>query len=420
MAKKNIKPATPAPATLQALFDFPAKTKYFILAVIALVFYGNTLRDTYALDDNGVILGNKYVQDGVKGIGKIMTHDAYSSYLEQLGASQSFTGGRYRPLSIVFFAIEQSIFGDSATIRHFINILFFIATVLAIFYFLSKFLLAKMPRGEDCAFLAAGLFAIHPMHTEVVANIKSFDEILSLFFILLTFIFSLEYLKQKKQKFLYFGISCFFLSLLAKEYAIMLVVLLPMLFYLYPAENKKSIFLSSVPYFATAFVYILLRFSAVGIPHSNAGVHYLNNQLRMDPYFLATPVQKIATEWYALGKYLFMLFVPYPLACDYSYNQIPYHNFADITVWLSVIAYIGLAYWGYKLLKGKDVMALAMFIFLLTLVPISNFLINVGAVFGERFDYHASLGFVIIISWLAIRLTKKLHLPHARQLSAVL
>lgn len=53
-------------------------------------------------------------------------------------------------------------------------------------------------------------------------------------------------------------------------------------------------------------------------------------------------------------------------------------------------------------------MALAIFFFLLTLVPISNFLINVGAVYGERFDYHASLGFVIIMAWLGIRLTRKI------------
>src|ERR1700679_1813986 len=84
-----------------------------------------------------------------------------------------------------------------------------------------------------------------------------------------------------------------------------LIFLLPMLFYLYPMENKKSTISYSLPYFATAFVYIILRFASVGIPHSNAGVKYINNQLRMDPYYLATPIQKFATEWYALGKYIF-------------------------------------------------------------------------------------------------------------------
>jgi protein O-mannosyl-transferase len=410
MAKKNIKPVTHAPVQLQPLFDFPSRTKYIFLAIIGLIFYGNTLLNEYALDDNGVILGNEYVQKGVGGIFKIMTNDAYSSYLQKLGATQGFTGGRYRPLSIVFFAVEQSLFGDSAFIRHLINILFFIGTIFAIFYFLSNFLLKKVPRGEDIALLAATLFAIHPLHTEVVANIKSFDEILSLFFILLTFIFSLEYQKQNVKKFLYFAMGSFFLSLLAKEYAITLVVLIPMLFYLNPLESKKNAFSASLPYFLTAFLYIILRFYSVGIPHSNSVANYINNQLRMDPYYLASPVQKFATEWYALGKYLFMLFVPYPLACDYSYNQIPYHNFKDITVWLSLFAFIGIAYWGLKLLRKKDVMALPVFFFLLTLIPISNFFINVGAVYGERFDYHASLGFVIVISWLVFRLTKKVPL----------
>ncbi|HTB30455.1 MAG TPA: tetratricopeptide repeat protein [Bacteroidia bacterium] len=417
MAKKNIKQGTPAPAQVQPMFDFPLRTKYIILAVIGLIFYGNTLFNEYALDDNGVILGNAYVKQGVGGIFKIMTTDAYDSYLSQLHASQGFTGGRYRPLSIVVFAIEQSLFGDSAFVRHLVNILFFIGTIFGIFYFLSNYLLKKIPRGEDCALLAAALFAIHPLHTEVVANIKSFDEILSLFFIMLTFIFSLKFLNENVKKYQYYAMGCFFLALLSKEYAITLVVLLPMLFYLYPSENKKSAFSSGIPYFITAFLYIVLRFASVGIPHSNEAVKYINNQLRMDPYYLATPIQKFATEWYALGKYLFQLFVPYPLACDYSYNQIPYHNFSNITVWLSIVAFIGLAYWGYKLLKKKDVMALPVFFFLLTLVPISNFFINVGAVYGERFDYHASLGFVIIISWLVFRLTRKV--PFATRKMAI-
>jgi protein O-mannosyl-transferase len=127
----------------------------------------------------------------------------------------------------------------------------------------------------------------------------------------------------------------------------------------------------------------------------------------MDPYYLATPIQKFATEWYALGKYIFQLFLPYPLAADYSYNQIPYHNFSDITVWLSVFSLFAIAYWGYKFLRKKDIMAFPLFFFLAMLFPISNFFINVGAVYGERFDYHASLGFVIVISWLALRFTRK-------------
>ncbi len=407
MAKKDIKPATPVPAPRQPVFNFPLRIKYIILATIGLLFYGNTLWNGYALDDNGVILGNAYVQQGVGGIYKIMTADAYSSYLQNLHASQNFVGGRYRPLSIVAFAIEQSIFGDSVFLRHLVNIIFFIATLFAIFYFLSNFLLKKIPRGEDYAFLAVILFAIHPLHTEVVANIKSFDEILSLFFILLTLIFSLEHLQKRNKKYLYFGVGSLFLALLSKEYALMLVVLLPLLFYLYPGENKKNIISLSIPYFVSAFAYLMLRFYSVGFPHSDPTVRFINNQLRTDPYYLATSIQKFATEWYALGKYLFMLFVPYPLSCDYSYNQIPYHNFKNITVWLSLFTFIGIIYWGFKLLKKKDSMAFPIFFFVLMLIPISNFFINVGAVFGERFDYHASLGFVIVISYLVFRFTRK-------------
>ncbi len=409
MAKRALKVTQKDSGLLQPVFQFSLTVKYFVLALIGLIFYGNTLRNEYALDDNAVILGNAYVQKGISGIPKIMTTDAWNSYLQKSNSADMLNGGRYRPLSLVFFAIEQSLFGGSAFMRHLVNIVFFVVTILLIFYFLSNFLLIKSPYGADSAFVAAILFAVHPIHTEVVANCKSLDEILSLFFILLTFIFSLEYTNQKRIKFLCFASGSFFLALLSKEYAIVLVILLPMLFYLYKGDDKKRIISLTIPYLIIAFIYIALRVSAVGLPHSDTGIVYLsiNNQLRSDPYYLARGVQKFATEWYSLGKYILMLFVPYPLSCDYSYNQIPYHDFSNILVWLSIFAYESIIYWGYKLLRKRDLMAFPTFLFLLMLLPVSNFFINVGAMFGERFDYHASLGFVIIVSCFAFRSISK-------------
>ncbi len=324
------------------VFPFNFKMKLILLAVLSFVLYADTLGNTYCLDDGIVIEKNRYVQQGFSGIAKIMTTDAYDSYYKEMSAGQQLSGGRYRPLSEVIFAIEHALFGESPThsiamVRHLFSVICFILSVLVIFWFLSKYLLRKIRYGEDIAFLAAVLFAIHPIHTEVVANVKSLDEILSIIFICLTFIYSLKYIDDKQPKDLVIGLVSFFLSLLSKEYAVILIVLLPMLFYL---VRNKSVFdsvVSSLWYYLVLAVYLGLRGHAVGFTG-----HVYTNEILDNPYLLATKTQKLGTEYFVLLKYLWLLIFPYPLVSDYSYNQIPYQNLFKLSgyIYYSVICCI--------------------------------------------------------------------------------
>ncbi len=395
----------PAPA----IFNFQGKVKYAILAILAICFYANSFSNEYVLDDEAIIQHNEYVQKGFSGIGKILTSDAYDSYFKQTQANQHLAGGRYRPLSIVLFAVEHQLWGESPQSRHVVNILLYVLCVLAIFYFLRNYLLKKMSYGEDIAFISAILFTIHPIHTEVVANIKSSDEILSMLFIMLTFIFSIKYRETKKKNSLIIALAALFLALLAKEYALTLVLLLPLLFALYFKEKILKAVVSSLPYFGIILLYIVVRIGAIGFPHQAGQLDILN-----DPYLLATPLQKIASEIFVLVRYLGMLIFPYPLAADYGFAQIPYSSFASPFVWLSVLVYGGVIYWGINLYRQKNMLAFPVFFFLFNLLMISNFILNIGTTMGERLIFHSSLGFVIIGGWGLVNLTKKLNAPQKK------
>ncbi len=384
------------------IFNFTFKVKCIILLTLGLVFYADSILNEYALDDGIVIAKNEFVQEGFSGIKGIMSHDAYYSYYHQMNANQMLAGGRYRPLSIVVFAIEHAITGEDPFFRHAVSILAYMLCILVVFYFLNNYLLVNMQKGEDIAFLAALLFTIHPMHTEVVANVKSLDEMLSLIFILLTFIFALHYAEpekgEKKVKDLYLGAFCFFLAMLAKEYALTLIFLLPILFYTVAKKDTKDTILNSLPYFGVVVLYMIIRIKSVGVPHNVPSDEILNN-----PYMLATHSQKIASEIYVLGKYLFMLFIPYPLSSDYSYNQLPYRGFNDPLVWLCIISYGAIIYWGFKLLLQKRILAFPIFFYLANLAMVTNFVVDVGATMGERLAFHSSLGFVVLLSYGFIR-----------------
>lgn len=410
------------PVKKPTIFSFSFKMKCQILAVIGFVFYINSVGSKWAMDDSIAIGRNSFVQMGISGIPKILTTDSYYSFYKNMGGdpSEQLKGGRYRPLSEVIFAVEETLFGwldakspgkdettyNLAHIMHFVNVIAYILCLILIFYFLDKFLLANIPGGSDMAFLSTILFAIHPLHTEVVANIKSLDEIISISLIMLTFIFSLRYVRERKKNLLIWGCVFYLLALLAKEYAVTLVFFIPLLFYLLDKKNIGDIIAATMPYAGVLVLYIAIRLNAVGFHSKTIG----SGDILSNPYLYATPMQKLATEWFVMGKYIKLLFIPYPLSADYSYYQIKYVSFSDIWVLTSLFTYIALSIWGCILILRKSILAFPVFFFLLNLFMVSNLALDIGATMGERLAFNSSLGFVIIISYYIINGLKKMEM----------
>lgn len=401
MARHQPKKAS-IPELVKAPMSFGFNTFNFravLLIVVGLVFYANSFQNEYALDDGIVIEKNDYVQQGFRGIPKIMSTDAYESYYRQMNAKQQLSGGRYRPLSIVTFAIEQQLLGskertkpktDLSTLRHIVNVLFYILSIVAMFYFLMFFVFKDNP---DVAFLASLIFLIHPMHTEVVANVKSRDEILSFLFVMLTFISVFRYRENKKIGALASGLLFYFLALLSKEYAITLVALIPMLFYILKKDPFVKSITAAIPFFIVAFVYMAIRFKIVGKGATTENTDVLNN-----PYMFATSSEKWATKIEVLNHYLRLLFYPHPLSSDYSYSTIPYTNFGNTLVWCSIAIHLGLIFSTIVLFFRRNILAFAFAFYLLHLALVCNLFFDVGATMGERLVYHSSFGFAIAIA----------------------
>ncbi len=372
-----------------------------ILIILGLLFYANTFANLYALDDGIVILNNTYVQEGFAGIPKIFATDVYQNFYSRMGSDQPLSGGRYRPLSVVTFAIEQQLFGsnsdpkpegDVAFIRHFINVSLYLFSVLCLLHLLRRHVLPKTPL---IAFLSCVLFLIHPVHTEVVANVKSRDEIMSFLFVVLTLIFVFRYRETAKISQLICGLLFYFLALLSKEYAVTLIALVPMLLFMVSKETLTNSFKAVLPYMGVLTIYLILRFSIVGWGSVSEDGDVLNN-----PFKFATMPEKWATKIEILNHYLRLLFWPSPLSSDYSYNTIPYTNFGDTRVWLSIVLHLGMIGATIVLFLRRNLLAFAFAFYLLNLFLVSNFAINIGATMGERLIYHSSFGFVLALALL--------------------
>lgn len=359
-----------------------------LLAIIAFGIYANTLQNGYVLDDGMVLQDNVFIKRGIPGIPDILTT------LRLKGVELTAANDFYRPLSMVMFAIEVQFFGMNPVAGHFFNILTFIGCVLLLFFFLDKLLEGKRTR---VAFIAAFLFAIHPIHTEVVANIKSRDELLCYFLSFLSLNLFMNYMAAGKTKYQIFGSAALLLAYLSKETVIAFVAILPLIFFFYHNHNRRrAIFITSGAVIATT-LFLILRMLVINKYQAGAKeVDFMENALIGAPDISS----RYATAILVLGKYLKILFVPYPLLCNYSFSSIPFVGFANVWVLLTLFIYGVLIAFSILTVvrKQKNYLAFAGLFYLFTLALFSNIPFLVGAQMAERFLFFPSTGFCLAVA----------------------
>ncbi len=381
-------------------------TKAVVFA-LGFLLYAATLSYDYVLDDKIAITGNQITKKGFDGIGQQFSHDAMDGFwadqygvdVEDLDKDAVVSGGRYRPLSMVTFSIEWALFGDNPAVGHFVNAVLYGLTGLLLMVFLSRIMPVRPGTSvwRSPAFLITILYLVHPLHIEVVANIKSRDEILSFLFGLWSLDFVMRYIRsdERETKLLVFAAATLFLSLLSKETTIAFVAVAPLLLWFF-ADAKVADYKKVVGYeLAAAALYLIIRFSVVGGMGSELPDELMNN-----PFLNATPGEKLATIFLIFAAYIKLLFIPYPLTHDYYPFHLPFMD-ADATYadWSTPAALAGVVLLGWLLwviLKGwkkKSVFAFLALFFLGTSVLTSNLFFPVGVFMNERFMYIPSLAF---------------------------
>jgi tetratricopeptide (TPR) repeat protein len=402
---KNIKNAnarkgqiiTGKPIEIKRRFSQTIKLS-ILLGLISFFVYANTLNNGFVLDDHIVIKDNHFVLKGISSVFQILTTPLLRGWAV-------LSNDLYRPLSLVMFALEYQFFGSSPFPYHLVNILIYAGCVIALFIFLNKFFERKR---TGAAFIAALLFALHPIHTEVVANIKSADELLCFLFSFLCLNSLLNYMQRGKTAQLFSGIVCFFLALLSKETALTFLAVIPLIFFLYRNEHRKRSVIITINIIFIAVIYLAIRYAVLSYYHADSmsAIDLIENALANKNL---SNESRIATAILILGHYVQLLLIPYPLSCDYSYNAIPYAHFSNFFVLLSLSFYIFLFILSIKriLNNSKDPYSFAILYFLITISIFSNIFLLIGATMAERFVFFSSAGFCLIVALLAEQLMIK-------------
>lgn len=368
-----------------------------LLFILPVLLYATTRTFGYVLDDVLVLSENNFVKKGLAGIGAIFTTDSFTGYLGE--QQELVAGARYRPLSIATFAVEYAFYGLNPGNSHLINVFLYSLTGLLIFRLLAILMPGKkgQPWYEKVPFWAALLFVLHPIHTEVVANIKGRDEILVLLLSLSTLFYSLRYAKQRSGFALLLSGGVFLLALLAKENAVTFLAVIPLSVYLFTKAGLKTTAISVLPLLLSFGLYLGIRVNAVGYLYNP---DLVVSGIMNDPFVGIGSAEKYATITYTLGQYLKLLIFPHPLTHDYYPYQVPILNWGDWRVLLSLTANLALLAWSIWSFQKKSISSWSILFYFFTLSIVSNILISVGAPMNERFVYVSSLGFCTLWAYL--------------------
>lgn len=370
----------------------PEKWLTVILVALAFLVNASTIGYDYTLDDPFFTTDNKFVANGVASIPVFFTHAAYYGVFQHHDAS-------YRPLLLTSFAIEKELVGFNPHISHLVNLLLFCLQIIALFALLR---IVFKNYSVWLSFFIVLLFELHPIHTEVVASIKSRDEILALLFTALCTLQSFKYIDSNNKKHLVLSGVYFFIALMCKETPITFVGIVPLSIYFFRNVEMRRIVTAGIPYVLVATLYMLMRMSFIENDSEKVTIMVNNNALMA----ATSSADRLATALFIQLKYLMLLLFPHPLSWDYSFNQVPIIGFSDLKGIAAVIVIGGMLVYALTGIKRKSISSYCILFYAASAVLTANIIVIIGATMAERFVYTASLAYCIALVFLLAKIMK--------------
>ena len=399
-AKKNKKEDYP-----NTLFGIPINRMGPILALLGTLLYAQTVSFEYTQDDAIVINDNMFTKEGVKGIAGLFKYDTFYGYFKDQTKTRLVSGGRYRPLTPAMFAVEYEIAGNNPWLSHFISALCYGLLCWILFGFLRQLLTPRLSStiAVQVALFSALIFALHPIHTEAVANIKGRDEIIAAMGAIGGLWLMLKSINHPKPMLLRsLAGLVFLLGLLAKENIITMLAVAPLTLWWYGKDTSVKWLSNLWPIVTASVLFILIRGSVTGFSAGEPPKELMNNpflKVENGTYVPFSVGEKTATIVYTMGKYVQLLVFPYPLTHDYYPRHIDIQTWTKPLVILSFLVWLGLLYAVIKGWKSRSWWAYGILFYVCTMSITSNIVFPIGTNMSERFAFLPSIGFALIAGY---------------------
>lgn len=359
-----------------------------IIAVSGTLLYSNTLDHGFVLDDNSAIEGNWLVKKGTEAIPELFRTSYRHGFW--VGVDEL-----YRPLPLSIFATIWEYFPGDPKPFHLINILLYGLTCGLLFITLARLFETY---GLLIPLIASLLFTFHPVHTEVVANIKSMDEILSLLFILISILCFLSWSSLRGLIYLILGTASFFCALLSKESAITFVAIIPLALYFLRSESIKGMAIVTSSLVIPTVAFLLIREQVVVKFTDQSTFSYIDNVL----YYADDVFVQYATAIKLLGLYMLKSFLPISLASDYTFATTELTGWSDPLVWTSLIIHLLIGVIIIRGFKKRNLLSFNLLFYLVSMSIFSNLFIVIGSPFGERFLFTPVIGICLAVATLIV------------------
>ena len=371
-----------------------------IIIVAAIVPYLNAPKGYFIWDDINLILMDYQIKSW-NFLNQIFSRDFFGF------SDNARKYGYYRPLVTISYMVDWSIWENNPAGYHFTNMAIHVLTCLIIYL-----LLIRLFRGKRLApLIATLLFATTPIHTESVTWISGrTDPLCALFFFLSLYYFILyaeriamregfmepspgapDPSQRRTIAVLIASLAFYTLSLMAKEMAISLPVILVAYLFIYITGfkwNRIQRYLSSLLLIlAISGLYFLLRMYKISL-----------SEQAMDPYDLVTTILSfVKTILFYVWRMLFPVYLS-----AYIQNDLVEEVFSK--EFLVPFVFLVLLVWGMiRAYSRNKAVCFGIAFLLISLLPLSNFIRisgpgDMGFMSAERFLYIPSMALFLLMA----------------------
>ena len=284
---------------------------------------------------------------------------------------------QYFPLVYTTFRIERAVWGLNPTGYHWVNLLLHLANALLVWRLLVRL---KIPG----AWLAAAIFALHPVQVESVAWITELKNVLMGFFFLLTLLAWIDFIDLKTpRRWLFYAAAIFFFSLAlsAKTTACTVPAALLLILWLKKKPIRPETLLQLVPFLVLA--------AGMGL----LAVWWEKYHQRTGLLSALAPVERLLVASHAIWFYLGKLLWPAKLIFSYPKWKL---DVGDPFAYGWVLAAVALCavIWFARRFVGRSVEVAGLF-FVATLAPVIGFIMLYTFRYtfvADHYQYLASIG----------------------------
>jgi protein O-mannosyl-transferase len=294
--------------------------------------------------------------------------------------------GNWHPVTWLSHMLDVQFYGLKAGPQHVMNLVLHVANLILLFALLYRTTGALLPTT-----LAAGLFALHPLHVESVAWVAERKDVLSMFFGLLTIWAYVREVRNSRTSRFPLVIGLFLLGLASKP----MLVTLPFVLLLLDVWPLRR--LEWPPAFKDVKPLVWEKFPLFALSAVSSVVTFIVQQRDGSMKTLARVpfIFRIENAALAYVSYLTKMVWPSGLVVLYPYPQsISMWAVIGATLFLVAVSVATVAY-----AKRLPYLLVGWFWYLGTLIPVIG-LVQVGSQpMADRYSYLSSVGISIIAAW---------------------